>query len=340
MSASASSFSEKKGDNASPFKTGSLIEQWLPKRWHARYQRWMDKRIPPTRRVTLHQKNLFIFLSPQGAAYLFLTVLVWIGATNYQNNLVMALCFLLLAILFVAIHQTFANLSGLSLRFVSAEPVFAGDAAQFTLELHASSARQQLFLAWPCEQDAVVSLHKNEPAYCQLSVVTRRRGVYRPGRFRLQTVYPLGIIRCWTWLDLQAEVLVYPKPIEADYRDFASGASDDAGLMVAGAEDFFALKSYVEGDPLSRVAWKQYAAGRGLFVREYVDYRGSDIWLDYQAVPHPDSEVRLSMLCFCALAIAETGRPYGVRLPQVHIDPAAGIEHTQRVLRALAESSA
>ena len=316
---------------------GSLADRWLPKRWHERYRRWMDKRIPAAQRVTLHQKNLFIFLSGQGLTYLFLTALVWIGATNYQNNLVMALCFLLLAILFVAIHQTFANLSGLNLRFISAEPVFAGDAASFTLELLSTSVRQQLILAWPDALSAVVSLQKNIPAYCALSATTQRRGVYRPGRFRLQTVYPLGIIRCWTWLDLHAEVWVYPKPIEADYRDFTSGEMDGAGLMAAGSDDFFALKSYVEGDPLSRVAWKQYAAGRGLFVREYVDYRGSDIWLDYQSVQHPDPEVRLSMLCFCVLAITETGRPFGVRLPQERIDPAAGFEHTQRVLRALAE---
>lgn len=320
-----------------PGKSATFTEKWLPARWQLRYQRWMDTRIPPTQRITLHQKNLFIFLSPQGAGFLVLAILLWIGATNYQNNLVMALCFLLLAILFVAIHLTFANLSGLSVRFVSAEPVFAGDVARFILELESTASHQQLILGWHGEAETVVSVQAGVPCYCQLSVNTTRRGVCRPGRFRLKTVYPLGIVRCWTWLNVQAEVLVYPKPLEADYRLYAGGDSDDQGLMVAGSDDFFALRNYVPGDALSRVAWKQYASGRGLFVREYVDYRGSDVWLDYQTMTDPDPEVRLSRLCFCALTLAASGRPFGLRLLQQRIEPATGDEHVKQVLRALAE---
>lgn len=322
---------------AKPGRAATLIERWLPRRWQLRYQRWMDKRIPPSRSMVLHQKNLFIFLSSQGGAYLLLTILLWIGATNYQNNLVMALCFLLLSILFVVIHQTFANLSGLQLRFVSAEPVFAGDVAQFTVELTSASSHQQLLLGWPEASETMVSVQAGVPVYCRLSYPAPKRGVFRPGRFRLQTFFPLGVIRCWSWLDLCAEVLVYPAPLEADYRQYAGGDSDDQGMMVAGSDDFFALRNYVTGDSLSRVAWKQYAAGRGLFVREYVDYRGSDIWLDFQAMPDPDPEVRLSKLCFCALQLAASGRPFGLRLLQEKIEPASGDVHLKQVLRALAE---
>jgi uncharacterized protein (DUF58 family) len=106
--------------------------------------------------------------------------------------------------------------------------------------------------------------------------------------------------------------------------------------MVKGSEDYFALKPYVQGDPLSHVAWKQHAAGRGLFVREYVDYRGSDIWLDYAVMPDADPELRLSKLCYCALQLHEQSRVFGLRLPDKIIEPDTGQTHLDSVLEALA----
>ena len=319
-------------------RTRRRVPDWPRALWQRRFQNWLERRIPPARRLQLNQKNLFIFISREGWAYLFIAGLVWIGATNFQNNLVLALCFLLLAILCVAIHQTFANLSGLTLRWIGAEPVFAGDVAHCLIELDSATGREQLELTFPGEAATVAAVTGGEPGRVALTVTTSRRGRFTPGRCRLQSRYPLGIIRCWTWLDLEAEVLVYPRPLATDEREWASGGADeDQGAAVAGSEDFFALRSYVPGDALSGVAWKHYAAGRGLLVREQVDYHGTELWLDYRTLPDADPEHRLSKLCFRALELAESLRPFGLRLPDRVIEPAAGDEHLRAVLRALAE---
>ncbi len=302
-----------------------------------RFWRWLKRRIPPARQVTLNQKNLFIFISRQGGGFLLLCVLVWIGATNFQNNLVLALCFLLLAILFIAIHLTFANLSGLTLRFAGAEPVFAGKGAACAIELTSATDRQQLLFGWPGEASTVASVLARIPAIVQLPLTAPRRGWYRPGRFRLQSQFPLGIIRCWTWLDLGVEVLVYPTPIGNSEHRLAGGAADEHGEPVAGSEDFHALRPYADGDTLARVAWKHYAAGRGLLVREQVDYRSMEQTLDFQTLHDADPEVRLGKLCFSALELSAEGRPFGLRLPQRAIPPATGDAHLQQVLQALAE---
>lgn len=318
-------------------RPGRSWDAWWPARWQLRYQRWIGRRIPPTREIALGQRNLFIFLSWPGLGWLILTALVWVGATNYQNNLVMALCFLLLAILFVAIHLTFANMNGLRVRFASVDPVFAGEQAACRFVLQSTSRHQQVSLDWPGDVRTVVSIQADVPCHARVACNTFKRGVYKPGRIRLQTDAPFGVVRCWTWLDLCVDVLVYPAPIEADYRDYAQGDGDESGRMVSGAEDYFALRNYVPGDTPSRVAWKQYAAGRGLFVREYVDYRGADIWLDYFTMPDVNPEQRLSKLCYCVLTLAEMSLPFGVRLPQTRFEPATGDEHIRHVLRALAE---
>lgn len=317
--------------------TPTLSPHWWLKPWRNRYRRWLGRRIPPARRITLNQKNLFILPGFQGAAYLLVTLLVWIGATNFQNNLILALCFSLLAILFVAIHQTFANLSGLTLRFIDAEPVFAGEVAHCKFSLESTTNRQQLELQWPGEAAVIVSPAAQRASQIQIPITSHQRGRFKPGRFRLQSSYPLGIIRCWTWLDLDAEILVYPTPLNNEIQP--SGAVDqDAGdERVVGSEDFHSLRGYIAGDSLSRVAWKHYAAGRGLQVRETVDYLATDLWLDFHALADSDPEIRLSKLCFSALELSAEQRPFGLKLPHLTLEPGSGSQHLQATLRALAE---
>ena len=313
--------------------------RWL-KPWRHHYRRWLDRRIPAARRITLNQKNLFILPGFQGGAYLLVTLLVWIGATNFQNNLILALCFLLLAILFVAIHQTFANLNGLTLRFVSAEPVFAGEVAHCTLLLESSTDRQQLEFQWPGEAAVMASPFAQQASQIQLPITTHHRGWLKPGRFRLQSGYPLGIIRCWTWLDLEAEMLVYPQPLQSESQPLGAGDQLEGSQTMVGSEDFHSLRGYMPGDSLSRVAWKHYAAGRGLHVRETVDYLATELWLDFHALPDANPETRLSKLCFSALELSADQRAFGLRLPHLTLEPDSGSQHLQAVLRALAECPA
>lgn len=310
----------------------------LRQAWRARLQRWLNRRIPPGREIRLNQRNLFVLPSRQGGGYLLTAALIWIGATNFQNNLVLALCFLLLALLFVTLHQTFANLSGLSLRHIATEPVFAGDTALCLLELDASRPRQQLALGFAEAPATQVSMAAGQPLRTAVAFPTHRRGRQRPGRLRVQSVYPYGLIRCWTWLDLDIELLVYPRPLDGEIPSAPGGTgSKDRGQPIAGSDDFLGLRGYVRGDPLARISWKHQAAGHGLLVREQVDYRSDERWLDYAALGEADPETRLSRLCRHALDLTAEGRAFGLRLPGTRIEPDRGDGHLRAVLRALAE---
>ncbi len=310
----------------------------LPDSWQHRYQRWLDRRIPPCQSLQLNQRNLFIFLSRHGVYFLFLILLVWIGATNFQNNLAFALSFFLLAVLFVAIHLTFANASGLRIRFIDVAPVFAGDIAQARFELFSTALHQQLVFGWPLQGAVFATVQPAKPEVLLLPMQTNQRGILRPGRFRMQTVYPLGLVRCWSWLDLDVELLVYPKPEEADFRECSSGDGDEDGAAaVSGGDEYFSLKPYTEGESQSRIAWKQYAAGRGLFVREYTDMRGGEVILDLSVMQDADLEKKLSKLCYCALQLNKQGRAYGLQLPGISlIEAASGDQQLHAVLTALA----
>ena len=307
--------------------------------WRQRYQAWLDRRIPRHSSVQLSQRNLFIFLSRHGLYFLLLDALLWVGATNFQNNLIYALSFLLLAVLFVAILQSFSNLSGVQLRFIDVEPVFASEVLTARIELSAASLRQQLCFNWPEQPSVSVSIFADAPTLLLLPHATKKRGMIQLGRLRLQSVYPLGVVRCWSWLDLAVQALVYPAPVEADYR-FCSRGDNEQGVAVeraVGGDEYFPLKPYTVGEANSRIAWKQFAAGRGLFVREYAEERGGEVMLDFSVMNEPDIELRLSKLCYCACFLHGQGRAFGLLLPnQPVIAVDSGEMHLRSVLTALA----
>ena len=88
--------------------------------------------------MVLNRKNLYTFPNFTGLIYLLITAVIWLLGTNYQNNLILGLSYLLVSIFVVGILHAFANLAGISIRFVGARPAFAGEpvGCRFTLCPH------------------------------------------------------------------------------------------------------------------------------------------------------------------------------------------------------------
>ncbi|HET8704686.1 MAG TPA: hypothetical protein VFM46_00180, partial [Pseudomonadales bacterium] len=83
-------------------------KKWWKKRW----KKWLDHRIPPTRHIQLTQKRIFILPTKQGGFFAFMVFLLFLGGTNYQNSLLLAMSFLMGSLFILAILHTYRNLSG------------------------------------------------------------------------------------------------------------------------------------------------------------------------------------------------------------------------------------
>ena len=70
--------------------------------------------------------------------------------------------------------------------------------------------------------------------------------------------------------------------------------------------------------------------------KHYVNLGEQQIWVDWQDYPGMDRESRLSHMCGCLLNLHKQPLEFGMRLPGVEFDPAAGDIHLARLLRALA----
>lgn len=307
--------------------------------YRQRWRTWLNRRIPPTRDLVLNQRRVFIFLSSNGGIMCLLLLSLFIAGVNYANNLLLGLCFFLGSLLVVTIHHTFANLSGLRIQAVGTTPSFAGDVAGFTVRLSSTSRRHyySLDLDWDGVSSRVDEVQAGED--CTLFLRTPQRGRYHPPRLKISTVFPLGLLRAWTWLDLDLEAIVYPQPLPSDTLPAGSGGHEDAvhaQRRRPGQEDFESLRQFTPGDPLAHVSWKHLARGQGLLVKTYSEpVAGSDT-LDYQAMAGLDKELRLSYLAWWIVRLHSQQQPYALRLPHRYIASGSGAQHRDECLTALA----
>jgi uncharacterized protein (DUF58 family) len=303
------------------------------------YNRWLNKRLPPMRKVTLTQKQIFIFPNRVGSAFVAVLMSTLIAAINYENSLIYGLTFLLGALFIVCILHTFNNLSGLTITVVKAHSCIAGEMAEIDLTLSRDGKKrfENVVLRWDSSTPVTADLIYDREVPVKLYIRTYQRGVMKPGRLLVETFYPVGFLRAWTWLDMDISILVFPKPV-AGGQLLAPKVLEHDGELLAdnGEEDFSGLVEYYPGVSLKHVAWKNYARGQELLVKEFSAYVDRRIWIDWGLFGGLDTESRLSRMCHWALEVEKTTDEFGLRLPGITIQPGKGGAHMTEALTALA----
>lgn len=302
------------------------------------FNRWLKRRIPPSRRVNLSHRQIFIVPTRAGLALLFLLLIMLIGAINYQNSLVYAVTFLLGSLFWVSLHHTYRNLAGLELHAAGSAPVFSGEMAPFDLLLLAPRhEHQSLVFSWPDAQPRQVDLAKHSEARITLYHPTHRRGWLSPGRLRIETRYPLGWFVAWSLVDLDSRVLVYPRAVSLALPALgSSGQGTSEPQMAEGTDDFQGLRGYQPGDSRRRLDWRAYSRGQGLHSKVFAEPVRSTYWLDLAETPGANIEQRLSHLAGWIMQLELADQPYGLQVADVQIATGSGDRHRDHCLRTLA----
>ncbi|TCS72997.1 uncharacterized protein DUF58 [Sulfuritortus calidifontis] len=289
--------------------------------------------------IRLSSRRLYILPTRDGLLFALLLGALLLGAMNYSLSLAYLFTFLLAGIGVAGLIQTHRNLNGLRLHAGHVAPVFAGQSAHFVLHLDNPTGLGRYRIA--IEHAQAAPAHADLPAHgradLSLSLPQPRRGLHRPGRFALSTTYPLGLFRCWTVLELDWTVLVYPRPA-ADSLPFPAGAEGDQTGRTSrpGDEEFDGLREYRPGDSLKRIAWKTLAREQPLATKQFAAPVSRGLWFDWTQTPGGNTEAKLSRLTRWLLDAEATGLDYGLRLPARSFGPARGEAHLRACLEALA----
>jgi uncharacterized protein (DUF58 family) len=319
--------------------------QMLQKAFH----RWLDKRIPAADNFALNHKTIFIFPARFGWLYLALCTLLFLLGTNYQNNLMLLLCYFLLAVFLVSLTASYSNFAKLTVSIGKIHQVYVNDEVQIPLWLNAQQNSSMVssrmhgrisarFMGLSSGIDVDCDQLANPVA---LPLPCKKRGWHAIPRLTLSSFYPLGLFQCWTHLAFQSRVLVYPLPLvnnlSLQHRQStghdaqpAQKHSHDPSLQ----HDFSHLKAYQTGESLRHVAWKQVAKGRGMVSKQFTGQQQQVTWLELDL--NVELELAISRLCFQVLELSRSNQVFGFVLGSYVLDPDSGESHRLHCLQALA----
>ena len=298
--------------------------------------------------IVLGHRRVYIVPSRLGWLFAGTLGILLVGSINYALSLGFGLAFLLAGVGLAGMVHTTRNLVRLSVRAARCEPVFAGDAAQFHLLLSngAQYDRPEILLRHVASgAQRTVDVGAASLTEAVLAVPAARRGWLPLGRVMLETRFPLGLFRAWSYVEPDSRCLIYPRPEMGALPPLApSTQAGGARAHAQGSDDFSGLRAYQPADSPRHVAWKsvarsdtQHSRSDDMLTKQFAGDAVAELWLDLSELPATlGLEQRLSRLAGWVLAAERAGAHYGLRLPGSEIAPARGDAHRAACLEALA----
>ena len=306
------------------------------------YQFWRlfsGRSAPERGPVFLSQRRVYILPTRHGVLFAAALLLMLIGSINYQLSLGFILTFLLAGMGVVAILHTYRNLAHVSVSAGRIEPAFAGSTVRFHLHIDNATRFDRVAIDVRCGPAAeTVDVPAAGGAGATLALPAERRGWLRLPRVTVETRYPVGLFRAWSYIQPDTRALVYPRPDDSSLPlpTFVPDRGDAAHAGV-GSDDFAALRPYQLGDSPRHIAWKSAARDGQLLTKVFTGRGAAELWLDFSALPAAlGVEARLSRLTRQVLLAEEAHVAYGVRLPGRELGPDLGESHCDACLKAFA----
>lgn len=291
--------------------------------------------------ITLGHRRVYIMPTRLGMMFAVTLVIMLVGSINYVLSLGFMLTFLLAGMAIAGMVHTVRNLARLVVVSGRAEPVFAGETAQFRLFLE--NAAQWVRPAIMVRHDAsgaqtVTDVPAAGSADVVLPVPAAKRGWLELKRVRLETRFPLGLFRAWSIVRPDFRCLVYPRPEKTMLPPSSPDSSLGSRQVTAqGTDDFSGLRTYQLADSPRHVAWKAVARSENMLTKQFIGEASAELLLDWsQLPPILELEAKLSRLAGWVLAAEAAGLRYGLRMPGVDIARAQGDTHRTACLTALA----
>ena len=340
----------------------STILHWLTQRYRERWLRWLDTRIPANDTVHMTLDTIFVLPTGFGWSFIIMACCLFLLGTNYQNNLMLILCYLMLAIMLLTLfysHQNFARLAFKAKRIdgfhcnetgevvlhVVTHPTHKNKRASGVVKLSwLSPERKGQQKQFPSDTKLIEYALDNEYEHpsqvidtLRVPISIRSRGRHKLPRLTIACDFPLGLYKCWTHIDLNKWCMVYPKPIEGRVNLLGLSDSNEYNTTTrsnTSADDFYALTDYELGQPLNRVAWKQVAKNGNWVVKQFST---SDSQIQVITIPPSfNTEEAVSILTWHVLALHKQQAVYGLSYRGIDIAPDAGQSHLIKCLEALA----
>ncbi len=300
-------------------------------------QRVLAKRGPMTPPFELEYRHIFVLPTSFGWGFGFMLVFMTLGGLNFNNNMALILVFLLATIAQLTTLIAYRNLSGLKIDNIYSEPVFCGEAAHFYVLVSNQNERQRFAVqaGFKPPQDCT-DFKLNSSESFHLKHPTLNRGWLEMPSFRLETRFPLGLFKAWSWVFPQSRCLVYPSPAKKAPPLPKTGHGQAGQAAKGDGDQVHGLRKYQPGDSIRRVAWRASARHDELYSLEMEAPQEEACELDWDLLHGVDVETRLSILTAWVVAADHKQLSYSLKLPGEQVPSDNGINHRSKCLELLA----
>ncbi len=171
-----------------------------------------------------------------------------------------------------------------------------------------------------------------------LPVIAAERGVLNPGRLRIHSRFPLGLLLSWSYMECKNTCVVYPRPEGDPLLPIHTiyDAPDQTGYQ-SGTDDFIGFRHYRPGDSIRNIDWKILAREQGLMVKKFSGSGAKRLIFEWEQTAGAGSiEARLSQLALWIVLADSYGLRYGLEIPGHSAPIDTGAEHRHYCLSILA----
>ncbi|MGH8035815.1 MAG: hypothetical protein ACREO9_11360, partial [Lysobacterales bacterium] len=212
------------------------------------FEHWVQERVrrrrgSPQLPFTLEYRHIYVMPTRFGAWFGLLLATTAIGGLNFNNNMALLLGFVLAAIAQLTSLLAYRNLAGLTLSSISANPVFAGETADFRIYVKNPEPRHRFTLQLVSrEADDTRDMSPQQSSCFTLSQASVGRGWMPLIPFRMENRYPLGLFRAWSVIIPTTQCLVYPRPAMNPPSLPRTGHGDNGAAQPGEGEQFHGLR--------------------------------------------------------------------------------------------------
>ena len=301
---------------------------------------WFRTAIAIDSTTTLSRRHIYILPTRFGWMYGLLLISLLTGSINYSISLGFAVTFLLTGLGLISMLHTWRNLAHLKIEAKHANPVFAGEQAVFRLAVinDSNRARYSIFAKFADEEADIQDAPALDESIFRLPIRSQKRGWLKAPRITFSTEFPVSLFHVWAYAETVNQCLIYPNPSLRSQVLPSTDADGTTGQLstTQGDDDFAGHRNYQFGDSPKRVDWKASSREQGLLVKQFQGESSSTLWLDFNATTASNLELRISQLTRWVLDANAQQLKYGLRLPQLSIQPSIGDAHYHQCLTALA----
>lgn len=294
-------------------------------------------RGPLTPPVTLEYRHVFVMPTRFGVSFGLLLVFMLLGGLNFNNNMALMLVFLLGAMTQMTSLLAYRNLVGLQVVSVHCGAIFCGENASFKVLISNPDKQKRYTLSAGFKQaQDCRDFNPSSSGSFTLHMPGHKRGWMDMPVFRLETRFPLGLFRAWSWIFPTTRCLVYPAPAKNFPPLPVSGRGESGQARKGDGEQVHGLRQYQQGDSRHRIAWRASARHDKMYSLEMEVPRDESCELNWDLLPGHDAESRLSVLTAWVLEAERRQIAYSLSTPLESMQAGHGPSQRARCLEILA----